>query len=256
MKKHLIFAFAALAAGVSFTSCSNEDNNPEGKVVVTIGFEEQAVNEDNFWIGDTKKPLYSYESYGSTVTVYDNSYQNGYMKFPLNYSVAVSEWGSYDYWSGFAISARTENTFKDLTPDQYNSVTGGAHTGKNFCVVQLYGEKIEMSKPVVVKSLWFTNSAYAVNSILNGDYYSGDKFDASDWFKCTIIGEQEDGTTASVDIDLAKDGNYVKDWQLLDLSVLGKVKSLNFVFSGSRTGDYGLNTPAYLCIDDVTVELN
>ena len=83
---------------------------------------------------------------------------------------------------------------------------------------------------------------------------SADEKDATDWFKCTLIATKADGTTASVDIDLAKDGTYVSQWQLLDLSSLGKITSLGFAFTGSRSNDYGVLTPAYICLDDITVE--
>lgn len=80
-----------------------------------------------------------------------------------------------------------------------------------------------------------------------------DQFDETDWFKCTVVGKDQFGSTTKVDIDLAKDGDYVKDWRYCDLSKLGKVTELSFEFSGSRTGDWGLNTPAYICIDDIQI---
>ena len=90
---------------------------------------------------------------------------------------------------------------------------------------------------------------------ITGKAHNGKNFcDATDWFKCTLTGEKADGTTVTKDIDLAKDGGYVNDWQLLDLSDMGAITSLSFGFSGSRSNDYGVLTPAYICIDDVTVE--
>ena len=50
---------------------------------------------------------------------------------------------------------------------------------------------------------------------------------------------------------LAKGKNIIADWTYVDLSTLGKVDELHFALTGSRTGDYGLNTPAYFCIDDL-----
>ena len=41
------------------------------------------------------------------------------------------------------------------------------------------------------------------------------------------------------------------DWTYVDLSSLGKVDQLAFRMTGSRTGDWGLNTPAYFCIDNI-----
>ena len=48
----------------------------------------------------------------------------------------------------------------------------------------------------------------------------------------------------------------MKDWQWLDLSSLGTVKSITFTLSSSRTGDFGMNTPNYVCIDDVTLPVS
>ena len=139
-----------------------------------------------------------------------------------------------------------------MTPDQYNNVTGKAHTGNNFCVITTYGEAISVPN-VNVKGFWFTNSAYSVNSILNGDYYAGAPFEATDWFKCTVVVKSDKGTNKK-ELDLAKDGSYVKDWEYCDLSDMGKVSEISFEFTGSRSNDYGVLTPAYICIDDVQIE--
>ena len=262
MKKINILTVSALACGLgmSSTSCSNEDSPivAEEAQQLTITFENKTLNADGFWIGeDATEAAYTFESYGSLYTVYNSNYAENGVTLPITYTSYTSEWGDGDYWSGFAISGRTETTFANLTPDQYNNVTGKAHSGKNFCVITTYGEVIGVNgdEGATVKGFYYTNSAYTANSILNGDYYSGPKFDATDWLTCTVTGKKADGTTASVDLPLAKDGTYVNDWQYADLTKLGKVVELSFAFTGSRTGEYGLNTPAYICIDDITVEL-
>lgn len=263
MKTNKFFGMVAIVGGfaLTLTSCSNEDNAaPAGENTVTISFENQALNADGFWIGDAKGASYSYsDDWGGTTTTYtENAYVEGAVKFPVTYNLYESAYGTSDFWSGIAISNRTATSFSalTLTPDQYNNVTGKAHTGSNFAVITTYGETIDLgAEGVVVKSLYYTNSAYTVNSILNGDNYSGAKFSAADWLKCTLNVTKADGTTANVDIDLAKDGTYVNDWQLLDLSSLGKITTIGFTFTGSRSNDYGVLTPAYICIDDVTVAL-
>ncbi len=45
----------------------------------------------------------------------------------------------------------------------------------------------------------------------------------------------------------------IKTWQWVDLSSLGKVDSLMFGLESSDNGDWGMNTPAYFCMDDLTV---
>lgn len=41
-------------------------------------------------------------------------------------------------------------------------------------------------------------------------------------------------------------------WSYWPINAEG-VKTVKFNFTGSDTGDYGLNTPAYLCIDDIVL---
>jgi hypothetical protein len=161
-----------------------------------------------------------------------------------------------DYWSGFAISQRTEKNYDSMTmtPDQYNNIVGKANSGKSFAVVYSYGEYVEFDKPVKLTDMAYTNSAYTVNTIVNGDPYAK-KFDENDFLTCTVTGLRADTTVvASVDIDLASKGQYVDSWKTVDLSKLKNVKFITFSFKGSDTNDYGLKTPAYICIDDLRYE--
>ena len=248
MKTNKYFAFAALVCGfaMSFTSCTNEDNPVGGLQVYTISFENQTLNKDGFWCGDEtgeKVDNYGAEAYECTYT------ENG-ASFVATYTP------SWDAWSGFAISSRTETGFKDRTPDQFNNITGKAHSGNNFCVVYPYFETIVVNdgKPAFVNGFWFTNEAWAVDAIVNGDGMTPGSFDKTDWFKCTVTGKKQSGGTVTVDIDLAKDGDYVKEWKYCDLSSMGKVVELSFSFTSSRTNDWGPTTPMYMCIDDLEIE--
>jgi len=244
MKTNKLFLMAAFVCGAAFTSCSNEDNaGSQAYTVSVISFENQKLNSDGYWSGDESGT--KYESWGSDA--YACKYQEAGVTFNTNF---VPAWSS---WTGYAISNRTETTYKTTTPDQYNNITGKAYTGKNFCVVQTYGETIDIEGGAYVQGFFYTNNAWTVDAILNGDGMTPGKFEPSDWLKCTVTGIKADGTKASVDIELAANGSYVKDWQWADLSSLGKVVSLSFAFSGTKNNAYGLTTPAYMCIDDLTI---
>ena len=261
MKTNKFFMAAAIVCAAVFTSCSQEDNPTPQPVKKVIGFENATLNADGFWIGEAKGNSYSYEDDwgGKTTTFTDNAYVESGVSFPVTYNLYESAYGQSDYWSGMAISSRTATTFdpNTLTPDQYNNVTGKAHSGKNFCVVQTYGESIKLNG-ATVKGFWYTTSTYTVNSILNGDNYAGAPFDNSDWFKCVLYPTPMEGNGgARFEIDLAKDGDYVKEWKYCDLSNVAafkNVKEISFGFEGSRSNDYGVLTPAYICIDDIEVE--
>lgn len=250
MMKHNCFSVAALAfaSAMMFTSCSTESNNA-GKTPVkpaVISFEYQTLNADGYWCGDeTGTP---FDNWGSTA--YSCTYQESGIIFPANFTPA---WNS---WSGYAISNRTATTYKSLIPDQFNSTVGKAHSGQNYCVVFPFGEAITLPKPATVVGFYFTNEAWVVDAILNGDGMTPGKFETTDWLKCVVTGTHVDGTTATLDLWLAKDGTYVSDWQWADLTVLGKVESLSFYFEGTKKNSWGLTTPTYLCIDDMTIQLD
>ena len=42
-------------------------------------------------------------------------------------------------------------------------------------------------------------------------------------------------------------------WEWVDLSELGQIASIYFTMESSDTGDYGINTPTYFCLDKLTV---
>ena len=258
MKTNRFFVAAAIACAAVFTSCSVDDNPTPTPDVTIIGFEKATLNADGFWIGEAKGNSYSYEDDwgGKTTTYTDNAYVESGVSFPVTYNLYETAYGTSDFWSGIAISNRTETSFnrETLTPDQYNNITGKAHGGKNFAVIYPYGEMITFAKPTAIKGFYYTNSAYVVNSILNGDNVAGDKFGEADWFKCTVVGVDAENNVTTVDLDLAKNGDYVKDWQWADLSSLGEIVDLRFEFSGSRKNDWGVLTPTYICIDDVTIQ--
>lgn len=255
MKTIKFFAMAAIVCGavMSMTSCSKEDNPVDGgKTTATIGFENATLNAQGFWCGE----------------VNNNGMDNGWggMTYPCVYKEAGAEFNTtygVSYWTGYAISNRTEKgfTFGDYTPsgmpDQFNNVTGKAHGGKNFCVVQTYGETIDLNG-ATLKGFWYTNSSYTVDAILNGDGMTPGKFGADDWFKCVLYPTPTEGIGgARYEIDLAKDGDYVKEWKYCDLSnvdAFKNIKSISFSFEGTKKNDYGITTPAYICIDDLVIE--
>ena len=209
-----------------------------------LDFEGAQLNSDKYWIGDSINGTKSQGQYGP---LWACTYTEEIATVNTTYG------GSY--WSGFAISARTDTVFNDnyAGPDQYNNIVGKAKSENNFLIVQgTYGEEnITFSKPVQIHGFYYTNAAVTVKSILNGDDYSGDKFNENDWLKCTVTATIAGGETKTYEIDLASNGEYVKTWKAtkgLD-TLFDNVLALSFKFSGSRTSNDYLNTPAYMCID-------
>lgn len=169
-------------------------------------------------------------------------------------------------WSGFTYSNMTDST----TPgwgNQYSAVAGSGYNGSaNYAVADEYGNaKVTLTGSAagkLVNGFYVTNNTYAYLSMRDGDLFSkkfgGATGTDADWFKLTAKGWLN-GTlkNASVEFYLADFRSadstldyIVKDWRWVNLQPLGNVDSLQFFLSSSDTGQWGMNTPAYFCIDN------
>lgn len=167
-------------------------------------------------------------------------------------------------WSGFACSNISDTKTRGWG-NQYSAITGSGRNGSaNYGVAYVVGSSIsEFETSQKIRGLYVTNATYAYYSMKEGDDYSK-KFGGTtgtdpDYFKIIAEGFDVAGkSTGSVDfyladfrfVDSAKDF-IVTDWMWMDLSSLGTVKSVNFKLESTDNGAWGMNTPAYFCLDDV-----
>ena len=170
----------------------------------------------------------------------------------------VADYGDWGvYYFGNLPSNKSDNTFESYL-DAEKSACGGAYEGENFNVwtMSYTGvDTIALVEPAVVPGFFINNSAYAVNSMCNGDGYAK-KFTADDWFLLTInplVNGQH--VYSSVQVYLAANGEYIDKWTYVDLSEFGTVDALYFTLTSSDTGESGMNTPAYFCIDNFGAEM-
>ncbi|MCF0206414.1 MAG: DUF4465 domain-containing protein, partial [Bacteroidales bacterium] len=57
--------------------------------------------------------------------------------------------------------------------------------------------------------------------------------------------------------DFANGNSYkMTDWTFVDLSWINAADSLTFIILSDDSGDYGINTPAYFCMDNFGAENN
>lgn len=230
MKKSLFFV-AALA--LVMVSCE-KPGEVEDKTIGT--FEEAAISP---------KAAESAMTFTTDTTAF---LQSGI--FQAKQTVAYG--GSYV--TGGVVTNITSTDFKDYT-DAYKSAAGGAYAGKNYMVWYEDGitpNVIKLTTAMTVPGMYVCNNVYALNSMKNGDDIAGSPFTKDDWFKLTIHGSLNGQAVKNqVEFFLGQGTTYVTDWTYVDLSLLGQVDELSFTLSGSRTGDWGLNTPAYFCIDNL-----
>jgi len=190
-------------------------------------------------------------------------FASGGVRFKNNYN---TEW---EFWDGFAYSNITDTQTRDMD-GQYNAIPGiGQGDSATYGVAYvgwLEPPTMTLSTAQILQGLYVTNNNYTYYTMLNGGPFSkafgGPTGDDADWLMLTVTGKGATGdTTGKVDFYLAdfrsadKSEDYIVDsWQFVDLTPLGEVKSLQFTLASSDTGAFGMNTPAYFCVDTVVPE--
>lgn len=154
---------------------------------------------------------------------------------------------------------------------------GGHRGSKTFCFGYGYNDVIptefgrdnrpsltfsETDKEAVIDHIWVTNSTYTALSMLVGDSFNKPfSYEKKSYLKLTATGYTADGTkTETAEIYLADfrtdaSAGIVAEWIKFDLSPLGSVNKVVFNIESSDVGEYGMNTPAYFCMDDVAVRV-
>lgn len=190
-----------------------------------------------------------------------------------------TNWGGY-WTGGFGYSNHVDTTTSGYT-NNYSTYAGAAYSGDQFAIVDggaNANAKIKFDSPQKIQGFYVSNSTYAALSMRDGDSFgkifgadtlangSDTLFDGSpvtnaDWFKVTVTPYHGDSLYASEAIEhyLAdyrfsdNSLDYIlKGWQWVDLTFLSESDSLLFILSSSDVSAYGINTPTYFCIDDVT----
>lgn len=185
---------------------------------------------------------------------------------PATYKNEFTDFGGFDAWQGWSYSNTTDTTTPGFQ-NQYSAFTGGGLNSANYGVAFTGGASsiVTFAQPTQLDGGYFTNTTYAALSMLSGDSFAkkfgGASGDDADWFLMTVTGKDgSDSVTGTLDMYLAdyrftdNSLDYILDsWTFLDLSPLGAVSSLEFTLSSSDTGSFGMNTPAYFAMDDLSV---
>jgi hypothetical protein len=202
----------------------------------------------------------SYEN-GSGPAV-EAKFNSGNAEFP---NVYETQYGGY-WSSGWAYSSITNDTSAGYGNIYGSFAAGGNMASSNYLVGQP-GSILRITgadKGKVVKGLYVTNGTFAGLSMTNGDFvakkFGGVSGNDPDFFVLTIKSYYNGVlNTDSVNFYLADfrfanntQDYIVKNWAWVDLTSLGNTDSLLFGLSSSDNDpQYGMNTPAFFCIDDV-----
>lgn len=193
-----------------------------------------------------------------------STFTSGAASFEHRYD---SQFGS---WSGWTYSNETD-TLTAGFENQFSAYhASGAGGSQNFALAYVSSYEptptaITFAAPVVVNSVAITNTTYAALSMKFGDAFAkkfgGASGNDADYFVLSILGKNAAGvTTGQVDLYLAdyrfadNSQDYILDqWATVNLAGLGAVSSLEFQMTSSDTGVFGINTPTYFALDNLSV---
>ncbi len=251
---------------------------------VTVGFEDigASLGTEGYWQGQTR-----FEDTGEEDGIF--------------VSQGVTFYNHYDkdtpdkrYWDGWAYSNTSDTTTAGHT-NQFSATTGTGAPDPAFGAssptyslayhgFMRYNDDyteclgiptLDLPENSQLLGAYFTNTTYAVQSMLHGDSFAkifgddsrdsdhdGEYDDAEDWFKLVITGLDAEGNeTGSTEFYLAdyrfsdnSQDYIVTDWQWVDLSVLNDPVQVQFTLGSSDVGTFGPNTPFYFAMDSLTLQ--
>jgi PKD repeat protein len=210
--------------------------------ILKSDFEQLPITGNGYWNG----------SDGSA------KFTNGLLTFENSFNSAWNAWSGYIY-------SNLNDTITEGYGNQY-SVFDASNNKNKFAVYYDNGAKAFFTgtKPIQVLSIKICNNSYTALSMLKGDAFAK-KFGGAtgadpDFYKVIIKGlDANNAVVSTLDFFLADfrsanntEDYVVKKWTTVDISSLGKVNKLTFSLISSDNGEWGMNTPAYICIDDIT----
>lgn len=250
MKK--IYSLLLLTVVILCSCDNNDDNSPiADNTTVVLNLQGKLDKPESEFTG-------VYQGDPAVTYSYKNTFvdQTGYFVFDSYVSSYLS------FGGGFTYTNKTDTTTLNYTNN--SAITG---TGKNSATYMTINpsaystDKFHFAGNMshTIKGMYVTNSSYAYLTMKKG-FNGAKKFATGDWFKLTATGLDEKGnTTGTAEIYLAdyRDGKsiMINKWTWFDLSALGTVATVQFSMTSTDNGQWGMNTPAYFCLDGITIEL-
>lgn len=192
-----------------------------------------------------------------------------------------SSMSDYNTWWGFTASNSADSSYKEDTKTYHfsNMAKGGIVLENGKVKVDQYGAPVTSAEvPYLVayasaymaehpaEFLFSDGLAHElVGCYVNLNSYSyfnlefGNSFSRAftngDKFTLIIHGIADDDSEKTIEVELASytngDLTINRGWKYVDLSSLGAVNTVWFSMTSTDTGAYGMNTPAYFCLDKI-----
>ncbi|NLA15635.1 MAG: DUF4465 domain-containing protein [Bacteroidales bacterium] len=210
----------------------------------------------------------------------DNLYDGSYVPYRdqetglnFSYHFTSQSFDGYEFttWDGIVLSQMNDTQ----TPGYLNQCSvfykdpetgkGGHNRSGTFALVYIGEEEASMyfedpNTEMVFHTVFITNSTYTALSMLHGDAFTkAFSYEDQDWLKLTFTGYSKEGhLTGTVayylaDFRTSTSPGVTTTWQKVDLTPLGRVNKVAFSLESTDMGDWGMNTPAYFCMDNLIV---
>jgi hypothetical protein len=172
---------------------------------------------------------------------------------------------NFDFWSGgFSYTNKYDSSTAGFT-NMYGVKPYKGYNNSDKYVVGKDRGVIKLKSPYTgFEGMYITNTTYAYKSMLLGDAFAkkfgGTSGNDPDFLKITIKG-YVNGTmkSDSVEFYLAdfrfsnnSQDYIVSNWQWVNTNTLGKVDSIRFFMYSSDVGSFGINTPLFFGLDNIT----
>lgn len=257
----------ALTMGFVFVSCDNEKDDPQedkgAKVINSLPVSSiQGVTDGDETTYTLSLSLKDNQYYLAT----DTTNKVGYYfrddieidPFVINHTFGA--WGFGESFTFSSCSDATTPGYTNLSAITKKGVSTNAYLISNSGAWNSTPTEISFigGKSFLAKEVYVTNSTYAYLAIK--DRNDGNEnpmvkpWTDDDEFILTITGYLQDQPTESVQVKLADGMDILNTWKKVDLSELGFVTKIGFSVSTTDSDPvYGMNTPAYFCIDQLKV---
>ena len=211
-------------------------------------FENLTLSSESYWDGSDQSGQHNNG-------LFNSNFNSGDFTFSNTYDTTFG--AIYGYWSkGWAYSNITDSVTSGSVNLFSAKASGGAFNSQNYAI-GTNNSTVVFNQPQAFTAM-ITNSTYAANSMRDGDMFAKKFTNADqDYFKVTVFGYSSGNLIDSTTFLLAdfthldSTNDYiVNDWQYIGMPN-ALFDSVQFKLASSDVGQFGMNTPAYFCLDNV-----